>query len=609
MSADAFSVNNKVKELSMKVWDKFRVEVAARFPKKTPSKPERPSEASTPSSGAGGASLSASLFGRYGMAAPPSAPATPMESKKRPMAAVASSMGAVGNIKAESMFASSPGSQSTPGSGGGAAASASASDNYVKRRGAGEVRLHYNSQLADVVVMGASTSVKKVISVHHVAGGGVEKPYKYMWDPLEVRAAAFKDTVARLGNFMLSKHEDQLSGLELSAFHLPRTDEVLCFGRICSDGTDSKMEARAVLIEGQAPENDNIYRVKLDLKHCPSFALFPGQTVLLRGVNPTGSSLVVKKLFVDAALPVAVTDESQVYDQGTVKVTIAAGPFCSSENLEYRPLSDLMDVVLSNGTDVLVLMGPFVDSKHPNIERGDIGRTYDELFEDVLQHHVLRRVDAHNSTAARGKLIQRVVLVPSLQDIHHHSVFPQFPYSMEPFAVYREFLMALSNPCQLSINGITFGFTSVDPLKHMGGSVLLQRSASDGAAGNRLLDMASLLVEQQSFLPLNPPPTEIPLDTSTNLVGVEFSESTPQVLVLPSALKEFADPVKGSLVVNPSFLVRSGSGGGTYAEVILYPKGDDGEKQPMDTGADESSVVPAAKDNFMSRIEVKVVKI
>lgn len=606
--SDAFLVNNpSVSEMSMKIWEKFRLDVVSKLPKKTPMKAERPSETSTPSSGGGGASLSASLFGRYGMAAPPSAPATPMESKKRPIAAVASAMGGVSMaVKPESMFAASPASsQSTPGSGAGA--TGNAPDNYVKRRGAGEIRLHYNSQLADVLVMGASASVKKMVTVQLVGGKGIDKPYKYMWDPLEGRAAVFKDTVARLGNYLLSKHEDKVGGLELGAFHLPQTEEVLCFGHICSDGQDSKLEARGVLIEGQAPENDNVYRVKLDLKACPSFALFPGQTVLLRGVNPTGSSLVVKKLLSDAMLPVATTEEAQVYDQATVKVTVAAGPFCSSENLDYRPLSDLMDVVLSNGTDVLVLIGPFLDAKHPDIERGDIGRTYEELFEDVLQHHVLRRVDAHNNTAARGKLVQRIVLIPSLQDMHHHAVFPQFPFVSESFAPFRELLLCASNPCQLRINGVTFGFTSVDPLKHMGGAVLLQRAAgADAAGGNRLLEMASLLLEQQSFLPLNPAPIDIPLDTTTNLAGVEFGEATPQILVLPSALKEFAEPLKGTLVVNPSFLVRGGSGGGTFAEIVLYPKGDDGDKQPMDLAPDDAA---APGYQFLAKVGVKVIKI
>jgi hypothetical protein len=60
-------------------------------------------------------------------------------------------------------------------------------------------------------------------------------------------------------------------------------------------------------------------------------------------------------------------------------------------------------------------------------------------------------------------------------------------------------------------------------------------------------------------------------------------------------------------VVNPSFLVRGGSGGGTYAEVTLYPRGDeDLGQQPMDTAGDEATAVGY---QFMRRIGVKIIKI
>ncbi len=599
-------VNNPtIKSMSAASFNKFKTDMLAKHPAKTPNKAERPYDeqsSATPSTGGGGggASLSASLFGRYGMAAPPSTPATPLESKKRLHSVAAGAAAAAASIKAESMFASSPSAGGTP---------SAAADNYLKRRGVGDVKVHFNSALADVVVVGASASVKKVVSVQVVDSA---KPYKYMWDTLDNRAAVFKDTTARLGNLLLNKHEAALDGLEPGPFHLPLSEEVLCFGKIVADGSDGKLETRGVMIEGQAPENDNIYRVKLDLKACPSYSLFPGQTVAIRGVNPTGSTLMVKKLLSDASLPVAATEESSVYEQATVKVTVAAGPFCSHENLDYRPLSDLMDVVTGNGTDVLVLMGPFVEAKHPEIEKGAIGRTYDDLFCDVLQHHVLRRVDAHNSTVARGKLIQKVVLMSSLQDMHHHPVFPQFAFASDAFVAYRDFLVMVGNPSQLRINGVLFGFTSVDPLKHMGSVALLQRPPAQPDQPpplNRILEMASLLIEQQSFLPLNPPPLDVSLDCTSALSGVDFGEATPQVLLLPSALKEFVDPLKGVLVVNPSLLVRGGSGGGTFAEITMYPKGDDDlGHQPMDTGPDDATSASSGY-NLMRRVGVKIVKI
>jgi hypothetical protein len=53
------------------------------------------------------------------------------------------------------------------------------------------------------------------------------------------------------------------------------------------------------------------------------------------------------------------------------------------------------------------------------------------------------------------------------------------------------------------------------------------------------------------------------------LRATEFGEETPQLLVMPSALKEMIEPVRGTLVVNPSTLVRFGKGAGTFAVSLI----------------------------------------
>ena len=594
---ETFLVNTKglVKEITAKAFEKFRTDTLNRLaPSKTPAKQEGITRAglddssNTPSS-----ALSASLFGRYGMAAPPT---TPIESKKkRPLsdvAALSAGPASAGALKSE---VSSPGSAGATPLG----KFGTSVDNYVKRRGAGDVRVDFNGQLANVMVVGASASTKKVITVDEVEA---IRPYRYMWNGLAHRAQTFRNRAERLGNELVGRHEQVLGDGEMGAFHLPRTEEVICFGVLRGEGSDLKLDARNILLEGQAPDNDNIYRIKLDLRALSSYALFPGQIVAVRGVNPTGQSLVVKQLVTDATQPVACTDTALVYEQGPVKVSVASGPFCTHDNLDYRPLSDLMDTVLSNGTDVLVLIGPFVDASHPAIEGGNIGRSYADLFHEIIGHHIVRRVEAHNSTVARGKLLQRVVLVPSLLDMHHHPVFPQFPFAADAFPSARDWLVCVGNPAQLRINGVTFGFTSIDPLKHVASSLLLQRPA-DPPPPSRMLEVASQLLQQQSFLPLNPPPLHINLDSSSDFAGLEFGQDSPQILVLPSALKEFVDPVHSTLVVNPSFLVRGGSGGGTFAEITLYPRGqeDAGDAQPMELGTEGY--------NLNERVGIKVIKI
>lgn len=289
-----------------------------------------------------------------------------------------------------------------------------------------------------------------------------------------------------------------------------------------------------------------------------------------------------------------------------VRVTVAAGPFCTHANLDYRPLEELLRTVSRNGTDVLVLLGPFVDASHPVVSEGTLNVTYEELWKEKLQRIVNHVVD-HNVHHPPGKRIQRVVLVPSLLDMHHAAVFPQFPLHVDSVVAslpreHRDLVVSVPNPTVLRINGVSFGFTSVDPLRHMCGSIYGRRPEGHGLSLR--LEAAAHLVEQQSFVPMQPLPADVPLD-SAHLAHAEFGEETPQVLVLPSLLEPFADVVKGALVVNPSTLVRGKDGGGCYCELTLYPK-------PSEDALDEGEgAVPMDEEGFsaLRRVGVRVVKI
>ena len=51
---------------------------------------------------------------------------------------------------------------------------------------------------------------------------------------------------------------------------------------------------------------------------------------------------------------------------------VAAGPFCVVDNLEFDPLEDFGDVVIEKKPDVVLLIGPFVDTSNTKIQLGDI---------------------------------------------------------------------------------------------------------------------------------------------------------------------------------------------------------------------------------------------
>jgi hypothetical protein len=48
-------------------------------------------------------------------------------------------------------------------------------------------------------------------------------------------------------------------------------------------------------------------------------------------------------------------------------VAVAAGPFTTTDDLSYEPLSALLAALGSCPPDVLLLLGPFVDAEHPEV--------------------------------------------------------------------------------------------------------------------------------------------------------------------------------------------------------------------------------------------------
>lgn len=60
---------------------------------------------------------------------------------------------------------------------------------------------------------------------------------------------------------------------------VPSQDTVVCFGRVCTDVSEGKLSMTSVMLEGGRMEGGQ--RVKLVLNELPSFALFPGQFIVV----------------------------------------------------------------------------------------------------------------------------------------------------------------------------------------------------------------------------------------------------------------------------------------------------------------------------------------
>lgn len=100
---------------------------------------------------------------------------------------------------------------------------------------------------------------------------------------------------------------------------------------------------------------------------------------------------------------------------------VASGPFSTTEDLSYEPLTELIRVAAEEQPHALIMFGPFVNIEHPAVLSGRLQKT----FADVFLDHVYAKIEsfAHQNPDIK------VVLIPSPKDVHHDPCFPQPPMS------------------------------------------------------------------------------------------------------------------------------------------------------------------------------------
>lgn len=96
------------------------------------------------------------------------------------------------------------------------------------------------------------------------------------------------------------------------------------------------------------------------------------------------------------------------------------------------------------------------------------------------------------------------------------------------------------NPAWLRVNEVTIGVCSADALLDLSGDEV---SAGSGS-GNRLARLTGHLLQQQSFYPLFPPPAGSPAQLDMRHAQRWGMPSTPDVLLVPSKLAQFARDVQ-----------------------------------------------------------------
>ncbi|EDO41269.1 predicted protein [Nematostella vectensis] len=453
-------------------------------------------------------------------------------------------------------------------------AAATPSLKYGSRHNAGDVVCSTNpSSRQGTKWQGTGADIKVTYADEKIA---LHKNFKYMFQKQVDKENVLNEMIDEMAEKLKIQH-----GIEEYAHTTsPSQGEVTVVGRICCDAV-GKLNASSVMLEGSQDQSQG-RQVKLDLTKVQQFALFPGQVVAARGINSTGSKLVVNQLYEGVKLPFYASldrnGENLSNSKDPFVVVVAAGPYTTSDSLMYEPLADLIRMVQKNKPDLLILLGPFVDSKHEKIENVDLDETFESLFK--------RQVDL--ITQATERQGTTVVFAPSQRDVHHDFVFPQPPFRKDTHAMDHKNIHFVSDPCTLLVGNVTIGLTSTDVLLNLGS----EETACPPGSSDRLGRLVKHILHQHSFYPLNPPNEEVNVDYE-RLSHHGTLPCSPDLLVLPSDLRYFTKNILGSLCVNPGRLAK-GQVGGTYARILIQP---------------DSSHTDASVSHIISKSVAEVVRI
>ena len=149
----------------------------------------------------------------------------------------------------------------------------------------------------------------------------------------------------------------------------------------------------------------------------------PLKVVGVKGLNPTGSVFVAQQLVTHVPAAPRQRQEAPQECGGGMSMVVAAGPFTTSDNVQYEPLEELLNFCtgelylgslsmkvtagevagdkwenmeympmscllvypVENNVGEVVLMGPFVDVEHPSVKDGSLDVTFEQLFREQVR--------------------------------------------------------------------------------------------------------------------------------------------------------------------------------------------------------------------------------
>lgn len=439
--------------------------------------------------------------------------------------------------------------------------SATPSQKYASRTNRGEVVASFGTVRGAVWhgSGGQSVSVKLLTAPDK----SITEPFKYMFQKLYDFREVLNCKIEDLSLSLTDRHHIE----SFRPVAIPTQESVTFLGQVACD-SNGKLNAKSVVLQGDLEHSVGL-QVPVDLSELKEYSLFPGQVVALEGINSTGRCITASLLHEAVPLPfhspTTELKEEEVELEGLEQqmVVVACGPYTTSDSFTFDPMMDLIDAINRDQPDVCILLGPFVDCKHEQIEKCQLTVPFQDVFKRCMKGIV-------EGTRGSGS---HLVFVPSLRDVHHDFVYPQPPFhGYEPAKEDKGRVHFVSDPCTLDINGVVFGVTATDVLMHMSAEEI---NSSLGGS-DRFTRILKHILTQRSYYPLYPPAEEMNIDYERFQMYAQLPV-TPDVLIVPSELRYFVKDVLGCTCINPGRLTK-GQVGGSYGRLFVQ-KQRSGESQ------------------------------
>lgn len=373
---------------------------------------------------------------------------------------------------------------------------------------------------------------------------------RYLIDTLPLRATMEYEELHKLGREICGRlksiekpssvgNEEIEEIFSNTKIDTPSLQQFECIGRIIIE-TETITRYNICLV---SLDPEEFHSVQLDLSKCKNYSLYPGQVVLVRGVNLRGDAIVVDRII--SATNIAYSPAPNIKAM-PLSIVATSGPYTAKDDLSFQPLQDLVKYCRDNTPDVLIMTGPFLNTKGTALIN----------MADRFDRHFDRMIDQLVHSLSSNT---HILIVSSHEDANSSFVYPTHPYECKH--QYRN-LHLLPDPCVVDIEGVHIGITSTDTIGMLSNNEL---SLNEGV--DSIKRSIYHMFHKKTFYPIRP--ASIPLD-----IGLAHKYARlnvlPNLLILPSDVKEFIRDYNNCLCINPGRLYTE-QGTGKFAKVTLHP--------------------------------------